>query len=444
MATTCHPDSHTIGPIASAPIEILQHIFKSCLPDAHAPHDKPFSSTEAPLLLCRVCALWRTIAIATPQLWARLAISVGENNNLRPSRPLIATWVTRSASQPLSLVVHSSDQCASAAETVDEVLQIFLPHIRRWRSITFILPCHPVPRSLALVPDGDFLLQIAKFEFWVTTAQRPQISGLAKLLKSSPQLHTLYWGNDLEWLDIDWTRLTVLDLVPVWRPMYQVTQIMQNAPKLRSLSVYINHAGSADVGRIVLPDLAILWIWSEVDMNPLFRRLSVPALANINVFADFAPFIPQVEVVHCLARCRSKLDVAIFQSLHIPEPDLIALLRTQPALRLLELRALTGNGMTGQLLTLLTLREASPDQNLCPDLRIIRLLQSSFSSTDGLLADMVASRRMGVEKASLSSLVVHFSDADLPQHTEDIRRLRDLANEVAFRVWIHEPETKSG
>lgn len=50
------------------PIEIVADIFILCLPKDPLRHVQP-DLTKAPLLLCHVCSVWRTISLNTPQLW---------------------------------------------------------------------------------------------------------------------------------------------------------------------------------------------------------------------------------------------------------------------------------------------------------------------------------------------------------------------------------------
>ncbi|KAJ7502373.1 hypothetical protein B0H11DRAFT_2188254 [Mycena galericulata] len=374
-------------------------------------------------------------------------VFIVENNRYRDASVLIETWIARSGSQPLTLVLQNFARGSRAAGIANEVLEMFLPHLHRWQNITFILPNHTFPASLTALElpcNRASQLQLAKFEFDCNTdlhgADAAQVSGLSRLLNSSSQLHTLYWRNDLRFLDIGWEKLTVIDLVPLWRPMSQIVQIMQQAPKLRSLSVFVNEA--CDIaGPLVLPDLVILWIGTQVDVNPLFRRLTVPSLLNLNVFcANLVPSIPQTAVVRCVIRSGSLLNVAIFKSLQTPEADLITFLRSSPSLLLFEISNDGEAAITDDILSLLT---AGSIPCLCPNLRIIRFLESAVCSTDGLLADMVESRRAfpNISKSPLSHFAVHFSDGDLPIHGEDIRRLKNLTSDgAAFRVWINEPE----
>ncbi|KAJ7776357.1 hypothetical protein B0H16DRAFT_1006138 [Mycena metata] len=429
--------------------DVVREIFKSCL-DTRFPHLQPFLPAEAPLLLCGVCAWWRTIALTTPELWARLSVSIGReiSDTAQPSHPLIEVWIARSGARPLALVLKDLG-LRSSIDRAEDVLQAFLPHFHRWQSITLLLPNAAFPAALmdlGRLGTGVSQLQIANLEFGADpgfqAADTPQVAGLARLLTVSSQLHTLYYKNDpstLHLLDLSWAQLTVIDLVPVWSPMSQIIDIMQKAPKLRSLSVFIVDA--CNVARpLGLPDLVILWIMSEVDLGPLFRQLNLPALSNLQVICgNLVPLVPQTEVVNCINRSRCSLHAAIFKSLRIPEAALIAFLRQSPALILFEVSNDGAATITDDILTLLTAGNADC---LCPDLQIIRFPDSSVSSVDGLLANMVASRRTTASLSpSLSRFVVDFSDVDLTRHAADIRRLKELGEVPGFLVWINQPET---
>jgi hypothetical protein len=180
-------------------------------------------------------------------------------------------------------------------------------------------------------------LQIAKLEFssdpGLHAAGTPQVAGLTRLLSLS-QLHTLYWHNDpraLLPLDLPWGHLTVINLVPMWSPMSRILHLMEKAPKLRSLSTFITGPSLLVVRSLSLPDLVILWIGCEVDVGPLFKRLTVPSLQNINVFCvNSDPPIPQTDVVHCITHSGSVLRSAPCKSLHISNSDLILVCSTAP------------------------------------------------------------------------------------------------------------------
>ncbi|KAJ7677611.1 hypothetical protein B0H17DRAFT_944665, partial [Mycena rosella] len=61
-------DAHKalISPARRLPFDIIQEIFLACIP-AH--RNCAMSSSEAPVLLGRICSSWRTISLSTPRLW---------------------------------------------------------------------------------------------------------------------------------------------------------------------------------------------------------------------------------------------------------------------------------------------------------------------------------------------------------------------------------------
>ncbi|KAJ6507278.1 hypothetical protein C8R47DRAFT_88602 [Mycena vitilis] len=438
--------------INAQPEDILREIFKSCL-DTHQPHFPPFSPQEAPLLLCGVCTLWRSIALTTTDLWAQVSVSFGREgtDKPQPSPHLITSWIARSGCQPLSLIIRDLGLRSTCADIPNDLLMLFLPHLHRWKSITLFLPNHTFPTALTSAPScAASMLQTAKFQFAGDVDTHAPIAahvaGLTRLLTST-QLHTLYWRNKLSILrhiDIHWAGLTVVDLVQVWTRMRDVLRIMRQSRKLRSLSVLVTEACEVD-SPVILPELVILWIGAEIDVGPLFERLSLPSLLNINVFCgNLALVTPQTAVVECIARSGCKLIAAIFKSLRIANADLITFLHRSPSLRLFEISNDGEATITDEILTLLTARDTPC---LCPNLQILRFLESSVSSTDCFLADMVASRQpdspAAIPTTPLSRLIVHFSDSDALMHTEDIRRLKcyEANHSPGFRAWVNEPET---
>ncbi|KAF7376695.1 hypothetical protein MSAN_00086500 [Mycena sanguinolenta] len=54
------------------PPDIVREIFVACLPSTYA----VMSVQEAPLVLCRICSAWRTIALSTPRLWSSLHLPI--------------------------------------------------------------------------------------------------------------------------------------------------------------------------------------------------------------------------------------------------------------------------------------------------------------------------------------------------------------------------------
>lgn len=60
-----------ISPVRQLPLDIIQEIFVACLPTHH---NCVMSASEPPILLGRICSLWRAISLSTPRLWTSLHV----------------------------------------------------------------------------------------------------------------------------------------------------------------------------------------------------------------------------------------------------------------------------------------------------------------------------------------------------------------------------------
>ncbi|KAK7000430.1 hypothetical protein R3P38DRAFT_3369512 [Favolaschia claudopus] len=91
-----------LDPIARLPLELQSCIF--VFVDSQSLPRKPDSNVP-PILLLRVCRLWRDIALATPMLWTKIQIT-----NSLPCGPnrlrLCSMWLERARGLPLSVTLR--------------------------------------------------------------------------------------------------------------------------------------------------------------------------------------------------------------------------------------------------------------------------------------------------------------------------------------------------
>lgn len=118
------------GPIRYLPPEVIAEIFRCCLPPSCRP-----DPSIAPLLLCRVCSLWREIAHNTRDLWSQLDFTSQQKPNLRSFLqsspiPLLCQWLSHSRKSQLSLSFHRSNNNI-LPELVSTVLLSNASNIRR-------------------------------------------------------------------------------------------------------------------------------------------------------------------------------------------------------------------------------------------------------------------------------------------------------------------------
>jgi hypothetical protein len=91
-----------ISPVRFLPTEILQQIFKSCLPNNRyvIPH-----ILSAPLLLCQICRRWRDIARATPELWSSIDVHDWGVWTAEFYTDMVARWLAAARTRPLAVSV---------------------------------------------------------------------------------------------------------------------------------------------------------------------------------------------------------------------------------------------------------------------------------------------------------------------------------------------------
>lgn len=154
-----------LAPIRRVPLDVLCEIFAHCLPA----HRNPTTGAwECPMLLTRVCSIWRALALASPELWARIHIPfqpdlegsiyrsyAGEREissdevtrTLRLRTDAAREWLSRSGECPLSISIAYfwGDGCreSDAYRSLQSVMPL-LKNITllssRWRSFELTAP----------------------------------------------------------------------------------------------------------------------------------------------------------------------------------------------------------------------------------------------------------------------------------------------------------------
>ncbi|KAK7052055.1 F-box domain-containing protein [Favolaschia claudopus] len=158
-------------PINALPVELLSYIFvlgthEPINSDPNADDDcQPFNtdSVKAPLVYASVSRHWRGVALNTPALYTSLCITpellreVGKTEMLDISG--ISTYLKRSRNLLVDILIDARDQqwdfeddgAWFSAEHMTAAMDVLLPHIRRWRSLS-ILTDVLAPMQAALEP----------------------------------------------------------------------------------------------------------------------------------------------------------------------------------------------------------------------------------------------------------------------------------------------------
>ena len=147
--------------------DILREIFYHCIVRTYP----ILSAMEAPMVLTRVCSLWRSVALSSPRIWTRLHIPlpgnprVSSNNMMSNSGTLelreklsktmalrcqaVKEWLDRSGSCPLLLSIAHPDEYSThvggnRGEEEDDVagplFQVIHPYAPRWAHLRLSMP----------------------------------------------------------------------------------------------------------------------------------------------------------------------------------------------------------------------------------------------------------------------------------------------------------------
>ncbi|KAJ8584180.1 hypothetical protein M405DRAFT_827220 [Rhizopogon salebrosus TDB-379] len=153
------------------PVELLQHVFLLIVndvpdcPSIFSYGDTTISAnfSSPPLVLTRVCRLWRAVAHSTTGVWSRIQVGLpGRHEPLRPFLvSLLRLWLARSGGRPLTLHIVSTRRRHQAhpggrykpftlefANGDSQLLQVILAERERWETVTVMA------RLLAKYGDG--------------------------------------------------------------------------------------------------------------------------------------------------------------------------------------------------------------------------------------------------------------------------------------------------
>ena len=184
------------------------------------------SATEAPVVLTRVCSLWRSVALTTPCIWAKIYIPIpghpasswrhpsyltesalakrwqnfSELMQLRSQ--VVKEWLDRSGTCPLSIslsypthyILSNSLEHDADDELTDSLIEILLAFASRWSDIHFWIP-PPLYQKLesrlsnVVLPTlQNFTAQVHSRIAHAGTANIIQAPNLQKLTLDSPML----------------------------------------------------------------------------------------------------------------------------------------------------------------------------------------------------------------------------------------------------------------
>ncbi|EIW83262.1 hypothetical protein CONPUDRAFT_136355 [Coniophora puteana RWD-64-598 SS2] len=145
--------------INKIPTELLQEVFKRCLPSSFESAD-PYITPDArsaPLLFGQVCQHWRAVSHTSSELWSSLAV---KHTSRAAHRALVRAWLARSRGRKLAISFVSSvhlpatleapsDQSDAGEGGVPSIAEILASHAEQIHTLS-LRASWPVIESLLL------------------------------------------------------------------------------------------------------------------------------------------------------------------------------------------------------------------------------------------------------------------------------------------------------
>ncbi|KAJ6485530.1 hypothetical protein C8R45DRAFT_996919 [Mycena sanguinolenta] len=284
------------------PADIVRAIFIACLPTSR---NAVMSAQEAPLLLCRICSAWRTIALSTPRLWASLHVPFHFILAKEPRIPALAHWLQRSAACPISFSVYEGwvdpaegiSKAAGRATLIRSLCAIS----DRWRHVEFDEMVSQATHEFTKITSAP-LLESFKFNGWIsalnqlTFFQVPSLRTLTLHLEDVGQLTEFLFS-----MPTIWDRLQHLTISSVAGfSAANVTVLLGRCPEL--ISIHVSPIIDSDVdpfsSESILPfldsfDTSSVSYITPRSLSYLVSHMSMPQLRRFSVRAMTCQHEPQ-------------------------------------------------------------------------------------------------------------------------------------------------------
>ncbi|KAJ6619990.1 hypothetical protein B0H10DRAFT_2023225 [Mycena sp. CBHHK59/15] len=446
-------DAHLalVSPVRRLPEDVVREIFAASLPSNQ---NATMSRAESPLLLCRICRAWRSIALATPRLWTSLHIVVPSTSRLPQFTDAVIEWLSRSGSLPIafSLVISYS----AIVKDLSILLNALAHLSRRWKRIRFRIPSYATLLPLAALSEGDVpILQSASIALPVQSEDPTEWNSIGFI--ATPGLRSasvVCMGSSLLALPIHWQNLRHLNVTCGGAPQ-TLEAILQLLRKCTVLETCILHAPiftdspAAIQAPFRMENLLRLRVMDRrCTTETLFQPLVLPQLRSLEYICSMSklstlPFGSVFYSAEHLERLYIRQN-SNFDSDTLGTNALAAALALVPMLQELHMmgepmkQIVQPDGDPVDLVTMLTPGAAGAETILCPKLQHIKL-ERFRDVSDLTLLEFIQARAGPLLRGvtHLSSVDVRFErerQADIFQPLQDV-----IATGLKFSVVYDKP-----
>ncbi|PBK74151.1 hypothetical protein ARMSODRAFT_951726 [Armillaria solidipes] len=431
---------HTLN-LNDLPSELLAHIFTDTLPtDSYV----AVSNDAAPLVLSRICHLWRSLALSSPELWCSFQVKPPRCNPR-----LIQAWLDHSGTCLLSFRVDYSTHPFSYADAA-RLLRTLSSASTRWERVHLFLPgSNSFFRDAFGNADMPHLRELT---LDVVRGSEADISELNTFLFSNDiPLERFTWGFRSSWgawdspgslsglavLNAPWSHLShlKLDTCITVEEAYATLNRCPNLVKcdFRRFSRPMNGDGNAtNLPVITLQHLTSLSLYTinlvtiHESLARFFSHLLCPNLRKVMFTCGFTSQVawPQSAFMSFLLRSSCTIERLHLEGTGISESNLCQCLEVMSAsLRHLALYDSGDNACVSDKVVGLI------EGSLCPRLESI-VLHRVLRCSDGALAKMIDSHRESLQKLRWCPV-----PGDHYSHAKDMRLLKKISGYGSEQTW---------
>ncbi|KAJ7196135.1 hypothetical protein GGX14DRAFT_575213 [Mycena pura] len=336
-----------LSPIRRMPLDIIREIFLTCLP---TDRNCVMSASEAPILLGRVCSLWRAISHSTPSLWARLHVALPRvqvpftsvtppvlQKKLVQRIETTRTWLGRTGQCPLSISVD----CGCISPPIPHpLLQALLPFASQWCDIRLAISRSAFETLRHLTAADVPLLKTLKIKLSSNALRRLDWKQFGIL--DAPRISNFdIWGPGPEFnaqeLPLRWSQLTALCLAQLSldSPMTAdaILQLISQCPGLRELKLCVPLDAVSEMhGRMIkcaFLQLLHLHCWNTGSHFVLLEHLLLPDLRTLILTGELQENVDAVSTAYFFADS-PRLENVHIDRITFSKPALLDILRVLP------------------------------------------------------------------------------------------------------------------
>ncbi|KAJ7044677.1 hypothetical protein C8F04DRAFT_593751 [Mycena alexandri] len=260
-------------PVLTLPNEIISEIFIRFVPVY--PEGPSLYGIHSPTNLTHICRKWRDIALATPELWRAVQLSVGDASDIPLGRQLqeLDAWLSRSRSCPFSIEVSSSSSIYFAERNF-----VFSPaRAARWEHLK---ASFQTSRSFIIEAPMPLLRHLDLTFDYAEVDPHPIVFGEAPLLRSVVL-------NDFAALEVilPWVQLTSLTLTCI-HP-HECVPVLKQTPNLVYCKLHLYDHPPTAWPDVTLPRLESLTLVpytpGHKSQTRYLETFIVPALCKLHI-----------------------------------------------------------------------------------------------------------------------------------------------------------------